>query len=718
MSLRPAIVQVTAYRALTILAILSLATSINRISSGNATSFLPVVLFSIFALVTLFCAWDCTLGAKTSLYGLRAYSLLTIALIIASWPVASIPPDELGLFLLTGLLASAICWPTRISFACAGLMPLGLYPWQAREEDPRLALVACLLFTEMSLFSNALYRGMSEVTLALEASTNRAVIARNNAARDVADAIAISQTVSTIHDKVLGALLMTIRSMGTVPRSAAQLAQEGLSALTGARASSLSIIDEARRCASRLGIDVSIQISGRGPLQVERALATATCEAITNVARHSGGSEAQIVGSLGPTECRLTIRDHGTGEPFTPGLGVKESIVGAMESVQGEAHVLSNPTKGTSVELLWRHPENDPVEDIAWNPTGWIPLFYGLALAALSGRYIITAMQPSGHFIWPTFGKVVVPLIALAGALLCLRDGTSAHMRRLYMGLASMTLVLAWMNLNPPIRSDFSFWYLGMLTPIACAASFRQTLNLGAGWFAVTSCCVLLIDHWRGDNQMLAIVASLSVALSGIAASALVRIGLETATREFRRSADLIVSSHQESGLASAARRENDLAISELGEETLQLLRALTLQKQLTSGELSQCIVVEREVRDHLTSLRIVGPKLRDEVRAARGRNVEVIVEVHALQRDETLELAFAELCCNILGTLNEGKVIILWFGDTSPGGLLGSIVAEGSDPRLGEISHTVPTERRDLRIRASIDPYAALLEVYRPAGH
>jgi signal transduction histidine kinase len=98
------------------------------------------------------------------------------------------------------------------------------------------------------------------------------------------------------------------------------------------------------------------------PEPVVRGLTDACREALNNVIKHSGGSQAWVT-AVGPDPhspggplATLTITDRGRGfDPARvgPGLGMRESISGRMSEIGGAAHVDSRPGQGTTVELAW-----------------------------------------------------------------------------------------------------------------------------------------------------------------------------------------------------------------------------------------------------------------------------------------------------------------------------------------------------------------------------
>jgi signal transduction histidine kinase len=91
------------------------------------------------------------------------------------------------------------------------------------------------------------------------------------------------------------------------------------------------------------------------PAEVVRALAEATREALNNVLRHSGRSDAWVTVTQegGTTSIRVVDRGRGMSPGAHSGQGVRESIVGRMRAAGGRARIDTVPAEGTSVELSW-----------------------------------------------------------------------------------------------------------------------------------------------------------------------------------------------------------------------------------------------------------------------------------------------------------------------------------------------------------------------------
>lgn len=111
-----------------------------------------------------------------------------------------------------------------------------------------------------------------------------------------------------------------------------------------------------------LGIRVHHQVADLPatlPDEVVTAIRDASREALNNVAKHSGETQAWITGRGDPGDSdavTVTVTDRGRGFDSTmaaAGLGLRDSIAARMVEVGGSATIDSQPGQGTSVELRW-----------------------------------------------------------------------------------------------------------------------------------------------------------------------------------------------------------------------------------------------------------------------------------------------------------------------------------------------------------------------------
>jgi signal transduction histidine kinase len=93
------------------------------------------------------------------------------------------------------------------------------------------------------------------------------------------------------------------------------------------------------------------------PAAVAQAFAGATAEALENVARHAGTGAASV--RLDADAERVTVTITDTGRGFDPAVvpanrfGLRESITGELERVDGRATITSRKNHGTTITLEW-----------------------------------------------------------------------------------------------------------------------------------------------------------------------------------------------------------------------------------------------------------------------------------------------------------------------------------------------------------------------------
>jgi signal transduction histidine kinase len=119
------------------------------------------------------------------------------------------------------------------------------------------------------------------------------------------------------------------------------------------------IIDEVETSAFAVALDVE-PIATPLPPAVVSALCAACREALTNVIKHAGVSNATVVlrphSAAGLGGVSLSVQDHGRG--FDPasrnsGFGMTQSMRQRIEDVDGKWSLQSLPGKGTTVIFEW-----------------------------------------------------------------------------------------------------------------------------------------------------------------------------------------------------------------------------------------------------------------------------------------------------------------------------------------------------------------------------
>lgn len=168
--------------------------------------------------------------------------------------------------------------------------------------------------------------------------------------------------LAVLHDTA-SATFLTVAQRGetTDPAEVAEYARRDLAILTGESGGSgqdsmVDLESSLRGVLAQSPVQVDARWSPIPPMPASAALALvrAVREALVNIDRHAGTSEARLTVQHG---VRVTVRDEGRGfDPAgTPAQrrGVRVSLVERMAAAGGRAKVTSAPGAGTTVELVW-----------------------------------------------------------------------------------------------------------------------------------------------------------------------------------------------------------------------------------------------------------------------------------------------------------------------------------------------------------------------------
>jgi len=98
-------------------------------------------------------------------------------------------------------------------------------------------------------------------------------------------------------------------------------------------------------------VAISVDLPGRPPPLIESIAYFVVCEALTNVARHSGASQAEV--AVGPYHggLRVRISDDGRGgADASAGTGLR-GLSQRVASADGTFSLDSRPGAGTTIEV-------------------------------------------------------------------------------------------------------------------------------------------------------------------------------------------------------------------------------------------------------------------------------------------------------------------------------------------------------------------------------
>jgi len=174
-----------------------------------------------------------------------------------------------------------------------------------------------------------------------------------------------------IHDSVLTALISATNAKSVQEAtSAAELASSALEKLAKLENNSLddspvfcgdlfeSITSAARRLDPELETRKDCQSQVLVNQEVSSALTEAILQGLQNSQLHAGPNvKRELILKSSNNELKLVLKDNGKG--FRPNrvprgrLGIKNSIIGRVQNVGGEVHIVSSPGQGATVILEW-----------------------------------------------------------------------------------------------------------------------------------------------------------------------------------------------------------------------------------------------------------------------------------------------------------------------------------------------------------------------------
>ena len=452
-----------------------------------------------------------------------------------------------------------------------------------------------------------------------------------------------------LHDKVLGALLLTSRATSpTLLSQARQVAEEALATLErvqrAAQGSTSTESGESQSAggeggdpapsfeealtglAIAHGLLVDVHVRGRddqAPSRVLKAVLAAADQALRNVAQHSGQRAVWIRAHQSRTRVDVQIVDHGHG--FDPEqvehrrLGLRHSIPGHMALVDGTAKVSSRPERGTSVALKWSLPDPDergaPLTQSQLRSLWWVGgTFTGLHLLGgiLAGSPLVVGTPG-----WLGFGLLILAYVLLHS----LAKGPVLVWAQILV-LTSCALMLWHAPLS--VADGWRVWFLG-----ACHAALvipalrgRPMVSIASGWclFAiiVVTFVVRAPERWSDAGQLaLPFVVIPSVA-------ALYAVMLARADRRLRGAQESEAEARRRLVAAEARQRVVAARITSLAPGTIALLERLVAGDLILAADRSAAKLMEAANRDHLVAADVLDPVVMEGLSAARTRGVVV----------------------------------------------------------------------------------------------
>jgi len=174
-----------------------------------------------------------------------------------------------------------------------------------------------------------------------------------------------------IHDSVLTALTSAVQAKDEgAAIASAQLATEALEKLSMMQKGQFNresifsneLFDSIGLAGKRIDSEIEVKKNSMAAFDVSgdvaSALTEATIQAIHNSVMHAGAkAKRELSLKATPTGLKIMVKDDGRGfrvsQVSRAKLGVRVSIIGRVEAVGGQAHIISSPGKGTTVVLEW-----------------------------------------------------------------------------------------------------------------------------------------------------------------------------------------------------------------------------------------------------------------------------------------------------------------------------------------------------------------------------
>ncbi len=343
--------------------------------------------------------WMLALGAVTLVRGVERPAVAVAGLMVAViwagssvWihartPSAMLDPSMLAVDAAVAVASVIAAGASGTTISFYGGLPLIVVGITAlKSQKAALAVATGLAIVQLSTLGvKTMEQVVDQLTLILAyvgiallvswivgvLRNSQSELERANAAAGEARAAAVREAERAeisrhLHDSVLQTLALIQRNSGDareVTLQARRQERELREWLFGERPDTLDggVFEDALRAAAasieqRFGVSIDVVCVGSAPLsEPVGKLVSAATQAMVNAAEHSGVGEIDVYGEAGDRTVTVFVRDRGRGfdpEAVPAGRhGVKDSIVGRMASVGGEAHLRTDAGKGTEWSL-------------------------------------------------------------------------------------------------------------------------------------------------------------------------------------------------------------------------------------------------------------------------------------------------------------------------------------------------------------------------------
>jgi hypothetical protein len=198
-------------------------------------------------------------------------------------------------------------------------------------------------------------------------------------------------------------------------------------------------------------------------------------------------------------------------------------------------------------------------------------------------------------------------------------------------------------------------WYVTAVSTILGVTAVRQQ-RLWV-WIGITILTIQVLV-WGGLEALF--VSGLGGAFGLVAAAYAISVGLERSAKQTASYLERSKATQAASAADSAIRQERSERITSTLEGALPMLE-LIAKGELSVGDRKQATLLEAELRDEIRGRMLVNPKLKESVRSARARGVEVVVldEGGLVRVSEQDRESLRNLVATELDKISSGRVTI-----------------------------------------------------------
>lgn len=247
-----------------------------------------------------------------------------------------------------------------------------------------------------------------------------------------------------------------------------------------------------------------------------------------------------------------------------------------------------------------------------------IGILFGLFHAVLGGYWVAS-------YIDPGLGAAALALYLVA-ILTTMGLYRGMHMpvaQALFNALVAIALPLI---VNPLIadgaHNTFATWYVGGLGVLLAATAVRQHRTLA--WIA-SGLVSLIVVYWGGltaiyDSGLIGMVLL-------VAAGQALSLGVERASSDVKRLGDQAQAEASEAAATTAQRLERQVRLQQALTASRPILeRIVASGGKLSAAEQLESRLAEASLRDEIRGRALINARVRDAVRLARLRGVEVLL--------------------------------------------------------------------------------------------